>query len=43
MADHIIVLADGAIVEHGSHDQLLAANGLYEELYRLQARAYRVH
>jgi ATP-binding cassette subfamily B protein len=43
MADLIIVLDDGAIVEHGSHDELIAANRLYAELYRLQARAYRVH
>jgi ATP-binding cassette subfamily B protein len=43
MADLIIVLADGRIVERGSHDELIGADGLYAELYRLQARAYHVH
>jgi ATP-binding cassette subfamily B protein len=43
MADLIVVLADGAIAEQGSHNQLMATNGLYAELYRLQARAYRIH
>jgi ATP-binding cassette subfamily B protein len=42
MADLIVVLAEGAIVERGAHDDLIAADGLYAELYRLQARAYRV-
>ena len=43
MADLIIVIADGTVAEQGSHEELMAANGLYSELYRLQARAYRVH
>jgi ATP-binding cassette subfamily B protein len=43
MADLIVVLADGMIAETGSHDELIAAKGLYAELYRIQARAYRVH
>jgi ATP-binding cassette subfamily B protein len=43
MADVIVVMADGAVVEHGTHEQLMAADGRYAELYRLQARAYRVH
>jgi ATP-binding cassette subfamily B protein len=41
MADRIIVLRQGAIVEQGTHDQLLALNGLYAELFRLQAEGYR--
>jgi ATP-binding cassette subfamily B protein len=41
MADLIIVVADGRIVESGSHDELVAQRGLYAELYELQARAYR--
>lgn len=41
MADSIIVVGDGHIVEHGSHDELMASGGTYAELYRLQARAYR--
>jgi ATP-binding cassette subfamily B protein len=42
MADLIIVLSHGAVAEAGSHEELIAADGLYAELYRLQARAYRV-
>jgi ATP-binding cassette subfamily B protein len=35
-ADQILVLDDGAIVERGTHDQLVSRNGLYAELYRKQ-------
>ncbi len=35
-ADQILVLDDGAIAERGTHDQLVARNGLYAELYRKQ-------
>ncbi|MCW2606415.1 MAG: transporter related [Frankiales bacterium] len=35
-ADQILVLEDGRVVEHGRHEQLLAAGGLYTELYRTQ-------
>jgi ATP-binding cassette subfamily B protein len=35
-ADQILVLEDGRIVEHGRHEQLLGAGGLYSELYRTQ-------
>jgi subfamily B ATP-binding cassette protein MsbA len=35
-ADRILVLAEGRIVERGSHDQLLARDGLYRRLYNLQ-------
>ena len=41
MADHIIVVADGHMLEHGSHDELVASGGLYAELYELQAAGYR--
>ena len=41
MADRILVLQGGAIVEQGTHDQLLARNGLYAELFSLQAEGYR--
>lgn len=40
MADLILVVADGRITEAGNHAQLVALNGQYAELYRLQARAY---
>ena len=40
-ADRIYVMRDGRIVEAGSHDDLMTDNGLYAELFTLQARAYR--
>jgi ATP-binding cassette subfamily B protein len=39
-ADHIYVLDCGRIIEHGNHDQLIAAAGVYAELFTLQAAAY---
>ena len=41
MADHIIVLHQGRVVEQGSHDDLMHEDGLYAELYELQARHYQ--
>jgi subfamily B ATP-binding cassette protein MsbA len=38
-ADHIVVLDDGAVVEAGTHSELLAHGGLYAQLYRLQFSA----
>jgi ATP-binding cassette subfamily B protein len=40
-ADLIVVLEHGRVIEHGSHDQLVAAGGMYAELFDLQACAYR--
>jgi ATP-binding cassette subfamily B protein len=40
-ADRIIVIEDGRIVEHGSHEQLLAQGGRYATMFALQAEAYR--
>jgi ATP-binding cassette, subfamily B, bacterial len=42
MADRILYLADGRIQEEGSHQELLAVNGAYARLYRLQAAQYGV-
>ena len=35
-ADQILVVEDGRIIEHGTHAELLAAGGLYADLYRTQ-------
>jgi ATP-binding cassette, subfamily B, bacterial len=40
-ADLILVIEGGRIAEQGTHDQLIAAGGLYAELFTLQASAYR--
>ncbi len=40
MADRILYLADGGIQEEGSHLELMARNGEYARLYRLQAAQY---
>jgi ATP-binding cassette subfamily B protein len=38
-ADRILVLSGGVLVEEGRHDELIAQNGLYAGLYRLQFEA----
>lgn len=41
MADRILVLDNGAILEAGSHAELVALGGRYAELFELQAAGYR--
>jgi ATP-binding cassette, subfamily B, bacterial len=41
MADLIVVLDGAKLVEVGTHDELMAKNGQYAELYSIQAAAYR--
>jgi ATP-binding cassette subfamily B protein len=41
MADRILVLADGSVEAQGTHEELLAQQGRYAELFELQAAGYR--
>ena len=41
MADKIFLMKDGKIVERGTHDELMALNGFYHEMFMLQAENYQ--
>ncbi len=41
LADQIVVLARGELVEQGTHEELLQANGRYARLFSLQAAGYQ--
>lgn len=41
MADQIVVIENGRIIERGSHEQLMQLNGHYSHLFSLQAKGYR--
>ena len=40
MADRIAVLHKGTIIEQGTHEELIAKDGMYREMYTIQASAY---
>ena len=42
MADRIYMFAQGRIIESGSHSELLEQNGKYAEMYRVQAKKYKI-
>jgi ATP-binding cassette subfamily B protein len=41
MADRIVVLSEGHVVDQGSHDDLVGRPGVYHELFTMQAAGYR--
>ena len=41
MADRILVLEGGRVAEEGTHDDLVAREGIYAELFQMQAAGYR--
>ena len=41
MADRILVLEQGRLIEHGTHEELVLLGGQYAELFELQAAGYR--
>lgn len=41
MADRIVVLSGGRLIEEGNHQQLMALGGLYAEMFEMQAASYR--
>ena len=41
MADRILVLQAGQLIEEGTHDALVDAGGVYADLFQLQAQGYR--
>jgi ATP-binding cassette subfamily B protein len=41
MADRIVVLKGGEVIEEGTHDELVGRGGLYGELFAMQAAGYR--
>ncbi|MDM8085953.1 hypothetical protein QUV83_14350 [Cellulomonas cellasea] len=41
MADHILVIDKGRIIEQGTHEELLELSGQYAAMFTLQAQGYR--
>ena len=42
LADRIVVLENSEIIEVGSHSELMEKDGLYAEMFRLQASSYKI-
>jgi len=40
MADRVVVIDDGRVVEDGTHEALMAEDGLYARMFKLQAEGY---
>ena len=41
MADRIVVLEGGRLIEEGNHDQLMSRGGVYASMFEMQAASYR--
>lgn len=41
MADRIVVLSEGRVLDQGTHNELVSRSGLYQELFTMQAAGYR--
>ncbi len=41
MADRIVVLSGGRLIEEGNHQQLMASGGVYAGMFEMQAASYR--
>ena len=42
-ADMIVTIEDGSVVETGTHDELIAKNGVYKELVNVQVKHAFIH
>jgi ATP-binding cassette subfamily B protein len=41
LSDRIYVFSGGSVIESGTHDELMAADGIYCEMFTLQASSYK--
>lgn len=41
VADRVIMLENGRVIEEGTHDALMEKNGKYAEMFRVQAKRYQ--